>query len=72
MGSLQMPKRGSFKIWNVDGTFQSNPYRGETSRASTWIPSAVRSTSLASMIRGRLKHYWDVTRWVWRNRVADI
>jgi hypothetical protein len=23
MGSLQMPKRGSFKIWNVDGTFQS-------------------------------------------------
>jgi hypothetical protein len=23
MGGLQMPKRGSFKIWNVDGTSQS-------------------------------------------------
>jgi hypothetical protein len=23
MGSLQMPKRGSFRIWNADGTFQS-------------------------------------------------
>jgi hypothetical protein len=22
MGSLQMPKRGSFKIWNVDGMLQ--------------------------------------------------
>jgi hypothetical protein len=35
MGSLQMPKRGNFTIWNVDGTLQStrNTAKGRALRA---------------------------------------